>query len=169
MRVLQNPNLMKKLTSVLIVASGLLAGPNRSGRRHGASCITNSGNTVYFDLNEAGGNVTVTYEDHSTNATFNGVTTGLNLPAGYQHFDLTGHSGYSISVFKSGAGAPTVTKTIARTGARGLAVNQNGASKYFGYVYSAIGAAGVVMQNTDGGGVLNGEVKPRPGSGVLRV
>ncbi len=146
---------MKKLTSVLIVAGGLLAGLTAQATPY-ASCITNSGNTVYFDLNEAGGNVTVTYEDHSTNANFNGVTTGLNLPAGYQSFDLTGHSGYSISVFKSGSGAPTVTTTIARGSARGLAVNQNGASKYFGYVYSAIGGAGVVMQNADGSGVLNG-------------
>ncbi|MGZ4974708.1 MAG: Calx-beta domain-containing protein, partial [Limisphaerales bacterium] len=142
---------MKKLRLALFIAGGLLAGLSAHATPY-ASCITNSGNTIYFDLNEAGGNVTVSYEDGSTNANFNGSTTGLNLPAGYQNFSLTGHSGYKISVFKSGTGAPSVTTTIARGTGRGLAVNRNGNSRYFGYVYSAIGGAGVVMQNADGTG-----------------
>ena len=134
-----------------------------------ASCITNLGSTVTFYLNESGGNVTITYDGGgpgNTNASYNGVTTGLNLPAGPQTFSLTGHTTYQISVFKAGNGVPSITTTVARGSARGITANQNGASKYFGYVYSAIGAAGVVMQHSDGSGSLGGSLKAGAGWGV---
>ena len=54
-----------------------------------ASGVTNSSGTVSFYLNEAGGNVTVTYEDGSTNASFNGSTTGTNEPTGLFSFSLS--------------------------------------------------------------------------------
>src|SRR5436190_21685881 len=95
-----NTKLMKKLLWTTCVACCLLASTSTRATPY-ASCITNNGSLVYFDLNEAGGNVTVTYEDGTTNASFNGVSTGLNLPAGYQNFDLGAHSGYSISVYKA--------------------------------------------------------------------
>jgi hypothetical protein len=143
---------MKTLRLLLPAAAAVFLSALSASATPFASCITNSGSTIYFDLNEAGGNVTVTYEDGSTNASFNGSTTGLNLPAGYQNFSLAGHTSYNISVRSIGSGVPHSTTTIARNTARGLAVNKNGASKYFGYVYSAIGAVGVVVQNADGTG-----------------
>lgn len=150
---------MKKLTSVLLLASGLLAGITAQATPF-ASCISNIANNVYFNLNEPGGTVTVTYEDNSVNPNFNGTTTGLNLPSGYQHFDLTGHTSYHISVYKAGNGVPTVVTNIARGAARGIAANVRGSSPYFGYVYSAIGGAGVQMMRSDGSGNVGGSLKP---------
>lgn len=126
-----------------------------------ASCISNVSSTISFYLNESGGNVTVVYEDGSTNASFNPVylSTGLNQAAGVHSFPLTGHSSYTIYVFKAGSGAASVITTVARTVARGITANINGASPYFGYVYSAIGGAGVVMQNSDGSGSVGGSLK----------
>ncbi len=71
-----------------------------------ASCVTVTNGTVQFYINESGGSVTVTYEDGSTNATFNGVTTGTNVPSGLQSFALNGHTGYSITCHKNGTGTP---------------------------------------------------------------
>ena len=154
--------LMKQLTSVLILAGGLLAGITANATPF-ASCISNINNTIYFNLNEPGGSVTVTYENGSTNANFNGVTTGLSLPSGYQHFDFTGHTSYNISVYKAGNGIPTVLTNIARGAARGIAANVRGDSPYFGYVYSEIGGGGVVMMRSDGSGPYPGStLKPNP-------
>lgn len=108
--------------------------------------ITVTGGTttnVSFYLNEAGGNVTVTYEDGTTNASFNGITTGLNLPAGQQTFTLNGHSSYSISVFKVGNGTPFQISTDNQTFTswptpRGVAANSNPKiGSTFGRVYVA--------------------------------
>src|ERR1035438_7385780 len=126
-----------------------------------ASCITNDGSgNITFYLNEGGANVTVTYDGGgigNTNATFNGVGT---FAAGPHTFSLTGHSTYSISVYKVGSGIPSTLTTISRGGARGVAANTRGASPYFGYVYSAIGGAGVVMQHSDGSGSLGTALEP---------
>lgn len=115
-----------------------------------ASCITNSGGNITFYLNESGGNVTVTYEDGSTNENFNGITTGVNLNAGSYTFSLTDHSilhtSYSISVFKIGSGSPSVINSPlqnANSGSgffiigdlRGVDVNKNPASPNFGRIY----------------------------------
>lgn len=120
-----------------------------------ASCITYTNETIYFHLNESGGNVTVTYEDGSTNSSFNGISTGTNLPSGGYSFSLAGHTSYSISVFKVGTGLTTLApNTIQNTNIntingsgyatpsffvlgdpRGIAVNQNPNSPYFGHVY----------------------------------
>ena len=116
-----------------------------------ASCITNNGSTIYFYLNESGGNVTITYEDGSTNANYNPVYlgTGVNLSTNGNpySFSLAGHTSYTISVYKLGSGVPSITASISRGAARGVAANTRGASPYFGYVYSAISGAGVVMQH----------------------
>lgn len=111
-----------------------------------ASCITvttNGSNTnVSFYLNESGGNVTVTYEDGTTNSTFDGISSGAtNVAKGQQSFLLNGHSGYSISVFKVGSGVPVQISVDGTTFTswptpRGVAANPNpqvGSS--FGRVY----------------------------------
>lgn len=121
-----------------------------------ASCITNNNGTIQFYLNESGGNVVVTYEDGTTNANFDGMDTGVNLPSGGPYnFSLSGHTSYSIAVTKFGTGTggliPNViqaTNTSVYTGnnvlqgfgdPRGLAVNVNPLSPYFGRVYISRG------------------------------
>ncbi len=68
----QNASLKFALTATAIGLSlgAALANPY-------ASAITNDNGTIRFYLNESGGNVTVVYEDGTTNANFNGTTTGL--------------------------------------------------------------------------------------------
>jgi len=85
--------------------------------------------------------VTITYEDASTNANFNGITTGTNLAKGNYSFSLIGHTTYSISVFKVGSGAPNVIGSVGRSNARGVDVNKSPTSPYFGRVYSVNGNA----------------------------
>lgn len=111
-----------------------------------ASCITNNNGTIQFYLNESGGNVTVTYEDGSTNANFDGIATGTNLAAGQYSFLLGTHTSYSISVYKVGTGVPSVISSPlqnANSGngffiigdLRGIDVNKDPASPYFGRIY----------------------------------
>ena len=106
--------------------------------------VTNGTTTnVSFYLNESGGNVTVTYEDGSTNASFNGITSGTNVASGQQSFSLNGHTGYSISVFKIGNGTPTQISVDTNTfnkwpTPRGFAANANPQiGSLFGRLYVA--------------------------------
>jgi hypothetical protein len=110
-----------------------------------ASCITNNAGTVTFYLNESGGNVTVYYDDGTTNASFDGYTTGVNLPSGPQSFSLTGHNSYTILVNKTGSGSATVLTTQAAPTPRGIDVNKIPTSPYFGEVYAV--NAGNVSSN----------------------
>ncbi len=111
-----------------------------------ASCITNNNGTIQFYLNESGGNVTVTYEDGSTNTSFDGIATGTNVAAGVYSFALSTHTSYNISVYKVGSGVPSVINSpIQNTNGgsgffiignlRGIDVNKNPVSPNFGRVY----------------------------------
>jgi len=130
--------------AVMLGASGAKATPY-------ASSITNNGSgTMSFYLNESGGNVTITYEDGSTNANYNGVATGTNLASGAYTFDLGSHTSYSISVYKLGAGTPTLINQSPAFTPRGIGVNQNSSSPYFGRVYaSGSSAGGILAMNPD--------------------
>lgn len=105
--------------------------------------VTNGTTTnVSFYLNEAGGNVTVTYDDGTTNGIFDGVSSGAtNLPVGQHSFSLNGHSGYTISVFKIGNGVPFLISNDGNAfniwnSPRGVAVNPNPQiGKFFGRIY----------------------------------
>ena len=113
-----------------------------------ASGITNDNGTIRFVLNEAGGNVTVTYEDGSTNASYDGQTTGLGQPAGTNNsFALGAHSSFKIQVAYVGNG---VAKQISSDAAnntggygaiRGIDVNKNPTNgNLFGRTYVGNGA-----------------------------
>ena len=115
-----------------------------------ASCIsvTNIGGTnfVNFYLNESGGSVVVTYEDGTTNSTFDGVLTGTNVTAGLQSFSMNGHTGYTITCHKVGTGTPF--QINAAGGAyyawgtpRGVDANKNPKfANTFGRVYNGEGS-----------------------------
>jgi len=102
---------------------------------------------IEFWLNESGANVTVVYDDGSTNASWDGITTGLNVAAGKQTFPIGAHSGYKIICQKDGTGTPFQISTdqpqtagaTSFTGwnsPRGLDANKNPTNGYlFGRVY----------------------------------
>lgn len=106
-----------------------------------ASCLTNNAGTIQFYLNESGGNVVVTYEDGSTNANFNGSNTGTNVASGTQSFALGTHTSYTITVSKIGTGSAAVTHTLSYGTPRGIDVNKNPSSPYFGNVYVSCASA----------------------------
>jgi hypothetical protein len=85
----------------------------------------------------------VTYENGNTNASFNGVTSGLNEPAGQYSFQLGAHTGYAISVYKQGNGVPFQISNDSSNFAiwsgdpRGVAVNKNPQfGRWFGRIYA---------------------------------
>jgi hypothetical protein len=104
-----------------------------------ASGIVDNAGTISFYLNESGGNVTIKYEDNSINPSYNGVTTGTNLASGQYTFSLGAHTSYTIAVSKTGTGsAGLVASHPSVTGnPRGVDVNKNVTSPYFGRVYNA--------------------------------
>ncbi len=135
------------LPCTVAVLLNLTAAPNVRATPY-ASGITVTNGTVTFYLNEAGGNVTVTYENGSTNASFNGVTTGTNEPAGQYSFQLGAHTGYAISVYKQGNGVPfqisNDSSNFAQwTNPRGMAVNKYPQfGRWFGRIYAGVAYAG---------------------------
>lgn len=144
-----------------------------------ASGVTNNNGTIQFYLNESGGSVTVTYEDGSTNSTFDGVSmTATNLPSGPYSFSLSGHTSYNIAVTKYGSGIPGLEANVIQAtnwsvyttnwvlegfgDVRGLAVNVHPTSPYFGRIYCSRGnttsstAARFYGMNSDGSWITGG-------------
>ncbi len=139
-------------SAVLLTAALMAAAiPSKLQATPYASCIADNAGTIQFHLNENGGTVVVTYEDNSINPNFNGTTTGTNLGAGLYSFSLTGHTTYSIAVSSLGTGKTHMVDNSTLNGLanpggttnsmfivgnlRGLDVNRNPTSPYFGRVY----------------------------------
>jgi|GEM_PF-983726 len=135
----------------------------------------NSGaGTVSFYLNESGGNVKVTYEDGTTNATFDGVSaTATNLTKGLKSFSMGGHTGYAIAVTKTGNGLPAQISVDTAANAnsftnytywnspRGVAVNSNPKiGKLFGRVYVGNSAASTSGNPSQGLYILHPDLSP---------
>src|SRR5580704_1922620 len=168
---------MKKTTSHVVSLFGALllaAIPSSLQATPYASGCTNVGGTVSFWLNEGGGNVTVTYEDGSTNASWNGITTGLNAARGSNSFTLGAHTGYAIQVYKVGNGTPSQISVDATPGClwpspRGVAVNKNpGNARLFGRVYADNSTPGNSGANAKGRGLYayNSDLTEALGNGV---
>src|SRR5580700_6292643 len=135
---------MSRISRFVLLAGAFIAAaiPLKLQATPYASCVTNNNGTIQFYINEPGATVVVSYEDGSTNANFNGQTTGLNVVAGAQSFALGTNTSYSILVYKVGTGSPTLIKQVAIAGnPRGVDVNKNTASPYFGRVYEVDGIA----------------------------
>jgi hypothetical protein len=117
---------------------------------------SNTGNIGFF-INESGANVTVVYDDGTTNASFDGITTGLNVPAGSNWFNLAGHNGYKILCSKIGSGVPSQISTDGQFGTKwanihGVAVNMNPKiGPEFGRVYAGSTGTGGFSNPTDPG------------------
>ena len=116
-----------------------------------ASGLTNNGNgTFSFWLNEGGGNVTIVYEDGTTNANYNGVTSGTNLPSGQYTFAFAApHTSYTILAYKVGAGVPSLINQSLAFTPRGVDVNKHPTSPFFGRVYATDYETGIYVMNSD--------------------
>jgi len=151
---------MKTLRSIICIGIGvLLSTLSVHATPYASGLINNGDGTMSFYLNESGGNVTITYEDGSINANFNGTTTGINLPSGIQTFTLGAHTSYTISVFKTGSGGPNLINTSPGFTPRGVAVNTRPASPYFGTVYVAAHDGGLLSMPADLSAFNNGGVQ----------
>jgi hypothetical protein len=163
-------------TAVLALAAispSLQASPYATGLT-----VTNNGagvTNVQFFLNEAGGNVTVTYENGSTNVNYNGITAGTNLGKGQFSFSLSGHYGYAIKVFKVGNGTPFQISDDHSNFAcfatpRGMAVNQDPKNgRWFGRIYCGSGGItgiGTPQQKYHGLYAMNADLSDALGQGT---
>jgi hypothetical protein len=148
-----------RITSRIVLLSAALIGavfPACLQATPYASSVTNDGSgNMSFYINENGGNAVVTFEDGSTNASFNGINTGTNLPSGQYTFSLGSHTTYAITVTKTGTGTPAMEQNVIQNtntsvfstnhvlfgcgDPRGVAVNVNAASPYFGRIYVSRG------------------------------
>lgn len=149
-------NILSRLRLAAAILATAFSIPTLQAHPYASELTYNSGpGTVSFYLNESGGNVKVTYEDGTTNATFDGVSaSAINVTKGLKSFTMGVHTGYAIAVTKTGSGVPaqisvdTTAYTTANvtfwSSPRGVAVNSNPKiGKYFGRVYvgsSTIGA-----------------------------
>jgi hypothetical protein len=148
------------LTTIILCPAFSRATPYASG-------VTNNAGTITFYLNESGANIKVTYEDGTTNAGLNGLTTGTNLAAGPYSFGLGAHTSYSIAVSKTGSGvAGLIDSPIQDTNGymyilgdlRGVDVNKNPTSPYFGHIYFERYSPGMIYDlNSDGSYVTNSD------------
>lgn len=138
-----------KKTSVASLLAAIALAPAAQAVPYASGVINNAG-TVSFILNESADNVTVLLD---------GGPGSLNLgalAAGSHSFALGAATTFEIQVSKSGVAPWTrissdVNPLLLFSAGRGVAVNQNPASPYFGRIYVANTAAGTVTTNAVGG------------------
>ena len=168
--VLTNKPPMKRIKNLLngLTLRGLAIGlavfalSSQTGKAnpYASGCTNYSGDQngdIGFFLNEAGSTVTVLYDDGTTNSVFDGVSpSSINVPRGSNYFNLAGHNGYQIRVFKIGSGSPSKISVDTESNSiwanpRGLAVNQNPKiGSEFGRVYVGSGGTGGYLFGTPG-------------------
>jgi hypothetical protein len=130
---------------VCIAASALLSALSANATPY-ASAVTNNNGTIQWRLNETvNGYVYVLFDD-STVSNF----IGNNLTVGPQSFSLGSHTNFAIYIFNIGTGVlhqispnpSTNTPTVDFFGPRGVTVNRNPSSPYFGTIYVANASGG---------------------------
>lgn len=135
--------------------------PGTSSNAHPyASGITNTSGVISFILNESASSLTVTLTNNGsgqsailtgTGGISTATTVGTN--AGVQSFNLTQgavtYTNFAISVSKIGTGAPRLVASTPLSNSRGVVVNRNPQSPYFGHVYVVQANAGLFDRNGD--------------------
>ena len=116
-----------------------------------ASMVTNinyTTRTMQFWLNESGGTVTVAFSDSTTApAPLDGSTT---VASGVHTFNVPADaSSYTITCYKVGAGQPTLIQTSPGFTPRGVDVNKNPGSPFFGRVYVSISGSPINILHPD--------------------
>lgn len=181
----KNIRTLSRFLAPTLLAAALLS-PSPSHATPYATSVTNNGTTISFRLNESG-IVTLQY----TNLAAATVTSNLNLrAAGLTVTNVAIPGAFSIIVAKtntagyiSGVNLPisadgtngVATNTMRYNSPRGVAVNTNPASAYFGRIYVANSAAGFVAGGTativntnrgDGIYMLNADYSDAVGQGT---
>src|SRR6478672_211539 len=134
---------MKKLTLVLSASLALFCA--KSQAHPYASGVTNNAGNITFHLNESvtNGQVYVLFDSGSVSNVPAGIpNNGSNVPRGVYTFSLGAHTNYSINIFNVGTGTAFQTSPNPAAGSvatnfdyfapRGVAINKNAKSPYFG-------------------------------------
>ncbi|GEM_PF-5122968 len=132
-----------------------------------ASGITNATGTISFILNESADDVRVAFDNGSITNDLGPLTKGLN------NFALLTHTNFSIIVQKSGNSLPTQisvdgSATLQFPNPRGVAVNANPKSRFFGRIYADNSTPGNSGSATKGRGVyvMNADASDALGKGT---
>jgi len=154
---------MKKCFFLLSLAIACFTTKTLHGSPYASGVSLTSG-TVTFHLNESvtNGQVYVLFDSGSISNVPSGIpNNGTNVTRGVYSFSLGSHTNYAINVFNTGAGsARQISPNPATTnqywdyfGPRGVAVNRNPKSPYFGTVYIANANTGTDTIRTTGRGI----------------
>lgn len=159
-----NPNVYSRFLSfrafvIAVTVSSIL--PLQTAATPYASGLTNTGTSISFRLNESADNVKVISNGGAT-------TNDLGpLPAGVTTASLSIIGVYQIQVAKAGdCTIRTNSAPVAFNSPRGVAVNRNPASPYFGRVYVANSADGT---KGDGIFVFNSDLSDTFGQGATAL
>jgi hypothetical protein len=151
---------------------GLLTLANSASARPYATCLTNNAGVISFRLNEAADSVKVIWNGGVTTNDLGALPKGLSVTA---NLGVTGV--YKIQAVKAGGAGYTqgVVNQISEdanvlvkfANQRGLVVNQNPGSPYFGRVYVGVGAVGTSggRSVSDGIYLLNADQTDAVGQG----
>jgi len=136
-----------------------------------ATCLTNSGGIISFRLNEDADNVKIIYDGGATTNDLGALSKGLQTVP----LSITGT--FRIQVSKAaGAGylqgtvnqiSVNANNLVKSTNQRGLVVNKNPASPYFGRIYVSVGSRGTNNSRivSDGIYLLNADQTDAVGQG----
>src|SRR5437879_544416 len=132
-------NRLTKAMTIALAGASLSANVARASSY--ASNLTNDNGTVSFRLNDAGDNVKVVGNAGTLTNDLGALAQGLTLT----NLTSSGMTGgvFQVIVTKVGSGVPApIGASVAFNSPRGVTVNVNPASPYFGRVYVANSAAG---------------------------
>lgn len=136
--LLLQPSSLTQLAFAIAASALLVAQPSHAVPY--ASGVTNSAGTVSFILNEDAGNVTVVFDGGASSSDMGALTKGAHS------FSLGASTSFNIVVKKNVPQAWTQISTddnsVRFFSARGVAVNLNPATPFFGRVYVANAVAG---------------------------
>ncbi len=144
-------SLARRLSLLGVGTALLLASPYQSESRPYATGLANTGSTITFRLNEAADNVKIISSSGA-------VTNDLGVrPKGLNTANLPISGVYKVQVTKaSGPGwmqgvvnqiSDDTNQFVKFTNERGLAINRNTNSPYFGRIYVSISLSGTVTSN----------------------
>ncbi len=136
-----------------------------------ATCLTNSGTSISFRLNESADNVKIISSSGAVTNELGPVAKGLTITnlaiVGIYKIEVTKNAGPGYLLGTVNQISDDANNFVKFVNQRGVAVNKNTNSPYFGRIYVGVGAPGTTAGRTVGDGiyVLNADQTDAVGQG----